>query len=122
MPSPLGVDSKHNVRINVCPGELFIQHVHPEHSDKTPFLQIKSGHPYNVEMARSSLKKMELFDADTKIMVITAHDWTLLPFLNYLPHGVNGWHDANWKELSRWEFLKDFALSLEGKFRMLDEA
>jgi hypothetical protein len=79
--------------------ELFIEHVHLQHSDKTPFLQIKPGHPYDVEMARSSLKMMETFDAAKNVMVITAHDWTLLPFLSYLLEEANGWHDANWKEL-----------------------
>lgn len=107
-PSPLGIYSKFNIRLNVCPGELFVN-IHPEHSDNSPFLKIKGGHPWNLEMARSALKSMEPFDADENIMVITAHDYTLLPILSFWPKEANVWYEENWGQKGRWEFLKDFA-------------
>lgn len=116
-PSPLGIDSKLNLRTNVCLGELFTENVHPQHSNNTPFCGINHGHPYDAEMAQRSLKLMEPFDADEKILVIAAHDHTLVPYLEYWPKESNGWHEAHWKELNRWEFLKDFTKIIEEKTR-----
>lgn len=114
-PSPLGPGSKFNMRINVCPGELFIEHAHPQHSSTTPFTNIRAGHPHDVDKARQSLKTMEPFDADENVLVVTAHDYSLLPILRYWPEEANGWHRAGWKELGQWEFLKDFAKTVEEK-------
>ena len=108
-PSPLGVDSKLNLIQNVCLGELFTEHVHPEHSNKTQFHRIRTGHSFNVAEARDSLKLMEAFDADENVMVITAHDATLIPMMVFWPQHANGWYDANWKGSNRWAFLEDFA-------------
>lgn len=114
-PSPLGLSSRLNIRLNVCPGELFTEHVHPEHSDSAPFLRIAPGHPYDVDLARKALKSMELFDADERILVITAHDYTLLPVLKFWPETANGWHEARWKEDGLWRFLRDFAKHVNDK-------
>lgn len=107
MPSPLGPESTFNIRRNVCPGELFTTMVHPCQSKDMPFTRIREGHPYNVEMSRDSLSTAEAFDADDNILTVMAHDWTLLPIMKYFPESANGWHNEQWKERSRWEFLKD---------------
>ena len=78
-----------------------------------PFTQIREGHPYNVNMARDALSTTEAFDADDKILVIMAHDWTLLKVMDYFPQSANGWYNAQWKERGRWEFLKDFLPHIE---------
>ncbi|KAI0436676.1 Metallo-hydrolase/oxidoreductase [Xylaria telfairii] len=112
-PSPLGVDHRFNLRTNVCPGHVFIDHVHPDHSDNTPFTQIKAGHSYDVESSRKSLEQMQLFDADENIIVIMAHDYTMLPVMEFWPQTANDWHKANWKESGRWLFLNYFNQVLE---------
>lgn len=114
-PSPLGAESRLNFSRNMCLGELFTEHVHPEHSRRSPFLRIKAGHPYNVHKARDSLKLIERFDADENVFIITAHDWTLLSSLNFWPQDVNGWYDAGWKQSTRWTFLQDFAKLISKK-------
>lgn len=105
-PSPFGTESPLNIRRDICLGALFTDYVHPDHSNHTPFRRIKDGLPYDTEKARDAVKALQQFDADDKIMVILAHDSTLLPYLRFWPHEANGWHGANWKDLSRWEFLK----------------
>jgi hypothetical protein len=116
-PSPFGADSPLNMRNNVCPGALFVDHVHPEHSDHTPFRRIKAGLPYNVDMARDAVKALEQFDADERILVIIAHDHTMLPYLSFWPQEANGWHGAKWKDLSRWHFLKDFTETAQARIQ-----
>ncbi|CAG9954058.1 unnamed protein product [Clonostachys rosea f. rosea IK726] len=108
-PSPFGPESRFNLRLNVCPGELFTEHVHPQGRNDVPFTRVKAGHPYDAEQAQRDVEKMVSFDEDDRIMVIAAHDFTLLPMLDYFPKEANGWHDAGWKESSRWDFLKGLA-------------
>ncbi|KAK9419500.1 putative metallo-beta-lactamase superfamily protein [Seiridium unicorne] len=107
-PSPLGAHSELNNRFNVCPGELFIEHAHPQRSGEVPFPKTKAGHPYDREMAERSVRSMERFDADDNVFIITAHDAKFSPGLDFWPKGANGWFKAGWKESSTWEFLKDF--------------
>ena len=114
-PSPLGLDSKLNIRRNVCPSALFTEHVHPDHSNNTPFYRVKGGITYDRDMAQDALKKLEAFDADERVLVIAAHDDTLHSILDYWPKEANGWHDEDWKDRGRWEFLKDFTKSVEQK-------
>ncbi|KAK6073158.1 metallo-beta-lactamase superfamily protein [Seiridium cupressi] len=108
-PSALGAHSELNNRFNVCPGELFIEHAHPQRSGEVPFLKTKAGHPYDREMAERSVRPMERFDADDNVFIITAHDAKFSPGLDFWPKGANGWFKAGWKESSTWEFLKDFS-------------
>ncbi|KAK9792866.1 putative metallo-beta-lactamase superfamily protein [Seiridium cardinale] len=108
-PSPLGVHSELNKRFNVCLGELFIEHAHPQRSGEVPFLKTKAGHPHDLEMAERSVRSMERFDADDNVLIITAHDAKFSPGLDFWPKGANGWSEAGWKESSTWEFLKDFS-------------
>lgn len=107
VPSPMGFDSKLNIRRNVCPGELFATLIHPAQSMTTPFTRIREGHPYDVSMSREALSGVEAFDADDNILVVMAHDWTLLNIMEYFPQSANCWHDAQWKAKSRWQFLED---------------
>lgn len=107
VPSPFGPESSFNIRKNVCPCAHFTAHVGLTGSDNEPFAKISGGHPYDLDQARDALKATEAFDADDNIMVIMAHDWTLLPILDLWPKTANGWFEAEWKERGRWTFLKD---------------
>ncbi|KAJ3576526.1 hypothetical protein NPX13_g3670 [Xylaria arbuscula] len=112
-PSPLGPESKFNLRTNVCPAHIFTDHVHPEQSSNTPYTRIKAGHPHDVDQARAALEKMKLFDADEKVLVVLAHDYTLLPVMEFWPQTANNWHEGDWKEKGRWLFLDFFKQVLE---------
>lgn len=94
--------------------------IHPEHSNRKPILQTKAGHPHDVHMAQDALKQIEAFDADENIMVIMAHDYTLLPYMSFFPKEANSWYEENWKGRSRWAFLKDFAKNVEDKAEQKD--
>lgn len=105
-PSPFGIDCTFNVRRNVCPCAHFLDHVGLK-DEASPFCGIRGGRPHQLEMAREALKRTEAFDADEGIMVIMAHDWTLLGVMDFWPQSANGWREKEWKERGRWEFLKD---------------
>lgn len=106
LPSPFGIEHTFNIRRNVCPCAHFLEHV-GHGAEVEPFCGIRDGHPYQVDMAREALKCIEAFDADENIMVIMAHDWTLLRVMEFWPKPANGWHEKEWKKKGRWELLKD---------------
>ncbi|KAI1294488.1 hypothetical protein F5Y03DRAFT_372655 [Xylaria venustula] len=112
-PSPLGLESKFNLRTNVCLGHIFTDHVHPEKSSTTPYTRIKAGHPHDVDQARLAVENLKLFDADENVLVVLAHDYTLLPVMEFWPETANNWHEGNWKEKGRWLFLDFFKQVLE---------
>jgi hypothetical protein len=66
-PSPLGPNSKFNIRIDCCSGQVFID-IYSNYSPNTPFLQIKAGYLHDFHMARSALKALEAFDADESVV------------------------------------------------------
>lgn len=56
---------------------------------------------------------MQEADANDKILVIIAHDKTLLPVLDFFPKSVNDFASKDWVEKGRWGFLQDFKTALE---------
>jgi hypothetical protein len=107
-PSPFGPDSTLNIRRNVCPCTHFMEYMGQDvKAESEPLCSIRSGLPYDVDMARKALKSVEKFDADENIMLIMAHDWTLLDVMQFWPEAANQWQESHWKERGRWEFLKD---------------
>lgn len=107
IPSLLGPESIFNIRQDVCPCAVYMDNIPGGHSQEAPFTMIRAGHPYDVDMSRRNLSSMEIFDADDDIMVIIAHDWTLLSVLDYWPKPANDWYAAGWKSQGRWKFLHD---------------
>ena len=47
-------------------------------------------------------------DADEKVLVVMAHDDSLLGVLDFLPGYLDGFVGTGWVEEGRWGFLKDF--------------
>ena len=47
-------------------------------------------------------------DADERILVIMAHDGSLLDVLDFFLGGLDGFVEKGWVAEGRWRFLKDF--------------
>ncbi|KAI9667327.1 MAG: hypothetical protein M1821_000142 [Bathelium mastoideum] len=119
-PSPLGPDCHLNITSGVCPGSLFVDRVHPYHSATQPFYELPDypdgkGPNEDIHEAKRSVEKMQQFDADDNVLVVIAHDASLLDVLEYWPQAANDWKVKGWKEKGRWNFLKDFAQAVEEK-------
>ena len=108
-----------------CPGSYITSYLSP-HSNSvkdstrsanprtTPFYDLLPepiNHSY--PQAISSRDKMMGFDADPNVLVILAHDTSVMGVLPFYPESLNGWNEKEWgdKENMRWEFMGDFDLS-----------
>lgn len=93
-----------------CPCSL-ISACHPDRRDAahTPFVRIGERSPaIDLEAAQQMVDKLQAFDADDRILLISAHDWSLKDIVEYFPHSANEWRRKDWKQRSRWGFLRDF--------------
>ena len=109
-----------------CPGELF-EALHPcawqpsADPKRTPFVKVGEKSPAtDLAAARETLHKIESFDADDRILVVAAHDWSLRDVVEFYPQKANDWKRKGWKEAGRWRFLADFqkAVDLASKAKM----
>ena len=98
-----------------CPARLF-EALHADACATQPLMQINPGPSsmtYNVADANATLRKVQDFDADDRVFVMIAHDYTLLEVVDFFPREANGWKAKGWKEEGRWRFLGDFQRAVE---------
>ncbi|KAI5919611.1 beta-lactamase-like protein [Camillea tinctor] len=119
-----------------CPADLLLA-MHPHHSRTTPYLCLGSSFPEDVDAADRTIRHLQAFDADARVLVVFAHDESfLLPspneegeaMLPQFPRTMNDWaakttrkekangvkrgngtggRGSGIKEAVRWAFLGD---------------
>ncbi|KAJ4204158.1 hypothetical protein NW759_014995 [Fusarium solani] len=67
-----------------------------------------------LQAARDTVKAVQRFDASPDILVVSAHDTSLHPILDYFPKVANDWKRKGWKERGQWGFLRE----LEGATKL----
>lgn len=89
----------------------------PDSKDIQPLYGLNEGLHDDVVRAEDTLLKLQAFDANDDVLIIIAHDWSLLHVLDLYPDDINEWRHHNWGELARWRFLADFedAVAMDGK-------
>lgn len=65
------------------------------------------GMQEDLEQAQETLERLSIFDGRDDVMVILAHDSSLLEILEFFPHTLNDWKVKGWADQSRWLFLKE---------------
>lgn len=91
----------------ICPS--LARSVHPRHSGDEPFYVPAEG-SFNGDAIKmqETIQSVTKLDADPNIMILIAHDNSLLKVLPIFPDKLDGWKSKGWKESSRWRFLFDF--------------
>lgn len=96
-----------------CPGALF--HGILRDGDTTkPFYELTRPEPganpgYDPDEAEVTIGKVMEADANPDVLVIMAHDDSLLGVVDFFPKYANDFREKGWVEEGRWLFLKDFA-------------
>ena len=80
----------------------------PQSEDNQSFYGLNDGLHDDIVRAEDTLEKLKAFDANDNVLVIIAHDWSLLNLVSLHPRDINQWQRHNWGELARWRFLADF--------------
>jgi len=109
LPLPSSVSLK-AVGKGICPGAMFEDVLRD--GDKTkPFFGIAKGEgavAYDANEAEKTIEKVIEADADDTVLVVLAHDDSLLEVVDFFPKFANDFKEKGWVEEGRWLFLKDF--------------
>ena len=84
----------------------------PQRGRQTPFYGIKPDYPADLENAEESLNKLRAIDGRDDVMIVTAHDATLLDVLDFFPRDINDWKAKGWADQGRWLFLRHMEIPL----------
>ncbi|PSS00706.1 beta-lactamase-like protein, partial [Coniella lustricola] len=98
---------------SVCPGSLFDHLL--QHGDKTkPFYSIAPGGlSLDKAEAERTVEKLQEADAQhAKVLVVIAHDASLLDVVDFFPKYANDFVAKGWADKARWAFLRDFKEAL----------
>ncbi len=112
--SPNPLDLKSN---SPCPGSLFDDLCRD--GDKTkPFYTIArlddgKGVAHDADEAEATIGKVIEADARDEVLVVMAHDETLLSVMDFFPKYANDFLQKGWVKEGRWLFLKDFAKAVK---------
>jgi hypothetical protein len=96
-----------------CPGEV-LQGIHPKQSAAEPFYSAKEGFNEDTELAKWTIDGVVEFDGHDEMLVVIAHDHSLLDVLDFYPNAdANGWREKMLNRKGWWRFLADFASGIE---------
>lgn len=97
-----------------CPGALF-EHLLRGGDGARPFYGIaEGGVSVDPATAEETIGKMQEADAQGgRVLVVVAHDASLLDVVEFFPKFANDFASKGWVEKGRWAFLKDFKEALQ---------
>ncbi|PVH95102.1 Metallo-hydrolase/oxidoreductase [Periconia macrospinosa] len=64
--------------------------------------------------AQETIEKLKVFDGRDDVLIVIAHDATLLDVMEFFPKDMNNWKGKRWADRGRWRFLEDF-MKAEGR-------
>ena len=80
----------------------------PEGKDSHSFYGIAPGMHENPTRATDTLQKLKAFDAHDNVLVLIAHDPSIIGVVDFFPKALNEWKHQDWALAARWRFLGDF--------------
>ena len=87
---------------------LCFQKLLPDGESSKAFYSIAPGMHEDPAKAVDTVQKLKAFDAHENVLVIIAHDPSIIDVVDFFPKSINQWKQGNWRELVRWRFLGDF--------------
>jgi glyoxylase-like metal-dependent hydrolase (beta-lactamase superfamily II) len=111
-PNPLDLKS-----LSPCPGSLFSD-ILRDGDTRRPFFNVvrynvPSPSGYDPDVAEATIEKIIETDARPDILIVMAHDETLLNVVDFFPKYANDFVEKRWVDKSRRLLLKDFAKAVE---------
>ncbi|KAL8727922.1 MAG: hypothetical protein Q9181_005535 [Wetmoreana brouardii] len=79
------------------------------HTDGSAFYGLAPGMAEDLQKAEETVEKLKALDGRDDVMIIAAHDASLLDVLEFFPQDINDWKARGWADQGRWLFLKTLA-------------
>jgi glyoxylase-like metal-dependent hydrolase (beta-lactamase superfamily II) len=91
-----------------CPGSIF-ESLLRDGNHKVPFYVAPADAHEDTEETIRTIRKLQDLDAHDNVIVMLAHDETLLGVVDFFPAKVDNFVQEGWVKQIRWRFLRDFA-------------
>ena len=66
-----------------------------------------TGVAFSRSLALDTREKLIQVDSSDNILVVLAHDASVLEVVDFFPEPANDWKRKGWKDFARWKFLRD---------------
>jgi glyoxylase-like metal-dependent hydrolase (beta-lactamase superfamily II) len=109
LPDSISLDLKDGKGRNMCPGSMF-EDVLRDGSKTKPFFGVAKAEgsvAYDADEAERTIEKVIEADASDEVLVVMAHDDSLVGIIDFFPKDANAFREKGWVEEGRWTFLKD---------------
>ncbi|KAL4815796.1 beta-lactamase-like protein [Aspergillus spinulosporus] len=114
-PNPLPRNPRY---ASICPGDIFESLGHQPGNTCTPFYRPAEEFNYDMDQCNATIEGLGEFDESDDVLVVIAHDHSLLPIFTGEEDGDQGWlfpkrsldswKEADLKNRGMWRFLGDF--------------
>ena len=95
-----------------CPGAV-LQQLQPRGRANEPFFALSEGAFPAHRDATETIRKIEELDSLDNVLVVIAHDESLLGEIDLYPDAVNGWMEKRIKARTRWMFCRDLERAID---------
>jgi hypothetical protein len=65
------------------------------------------GMQEDLDKATETVEKLKAFDGRDDVLIVIAHDSTMLDVMDLFPKDINGWKANDWADRGRWLFLRE---------------
>jgi len=90
-----------------CPGGMLQDIQRNKRADEAFYLPSK-GFNVDEEAALKTVSGLQVFDGHDNVLIVVAHDSSLLGSLQLFPEEMNDWYEKGIGKKSHWKFLQDF--------------
>lgn len=113
LPSIISPNPFNQKGLTACPGEIF-EHLLPDNDISKPLYRVaRTWNGIQVatdaDSAEASITKLQDMDGLDEVLVVIAHDSSLLDVVDFFPKYSDNFLKKGWAKNGRWLFLKDFA-------------
>jgi hypothetical protein len=98
--------------LSSCPGSLFeplLRDGDPTKPFYIPSPQTIIPMHFDPQQAARTIEKLQQADVHDSILMVAAHDESLLDIVDFFPKTANDFMQKGWVQEARWKFLRDFA-------------
>lgn len=117
LPSIISPNPLDQLSLTACPGEIFEQLLRNNDRTKPLYIAARSETgmtvAHDTDAADASVSKLQDTDALDEVLVVIAHDTSLMSVVDFFPKYADKFFDNGWAKDSKWMFLKDFVEALK---------
>lgn len=82
--------------------------IHSQGTGMSSIYDLAPGMHELLDQAKSTVERLKAFDGRDDVLVVIAHDPTLLDVVDFYPSALNEWKGNDWAKVCRWRFMRDF--------------